>query len=160
VTSSVAPSRDATSKQLALSRRAALLIAAGIFAVLALGWLADTAGLFAPAPSFTNGQAQRAGVYTVALALDPAQPRAGKDQLFAVRVSDNHGHAISGQNVRVIVSMPPMDMPPHELGVTSGQNGAYTAHGSFPMVGLWTVTVQVGSGAAAGETSYVVRVRS
>jgi hypothetical protein len=124
-------------------RRAAALVLVAIIGVLALGWLADTLGQFAPRTSFTNGETQQAGLYRVALNFSPAQAHAGQAATITARIVDSDGQQVNDVAARLIMTMPTMDMSPVETPLTLDTVGAYTARTTFPMSGAWLVRVQV-----------------
>ncbi len=143
-----------------ISRRMALLIAAGAVVVLALGWAVDGLAQFAPAAHFSNGQTQQAGLYRVALSLDPAQPHAGAAERFTLHVTDAGGGAVSTADVRLTLAMPSMDMTPLQLTAAANGKGDYSAMGGFAMRGAWIVTVRISPPSdAAVHTDFAVPVR-
>jgi nitrogen fixation protein FixH len=111
--------------------------------VLALGWLADALGQFAPRTTFTNGETQQAGRYRVALTFDPAQARAGDSSTVTARIVDSDGRPVSDVAARLIMTMPAMDMTPTETPLTARADGAYSARATFPMSGAWLVRIEL-----------------
>lgn len=122
-------------------RRAALLVLVAIVGILALGWLADTLGQFAPRTSFTNGETQQAGLYRVALTFSPAQARVDQEATITAQIEDSDGRPVRDVMARLIMTMPTMDMSPVEAPLTLSADGAYTARATFPMSGAWLVRV-------------------
>jgi nitrogen fixation protein FixH len=114
-----------------------------IIGVLALGWLADTLGQFAPRTSFTNGETQQAGLYRVALTFDPARAHVGQVATITAQIVDSDGHPVSDVTARLIMTMPAMDMTPVETPLATSADGAYSAHMTFPMSGAWLVRVEL-----------------
>ncbi len=155
-----APEADAKPARAGVSRRAAVLIALGVVAILALGWVVDGLGTLAPTTRFANGQSQQAGLYRVSLALDPSPPRAGAKTRLAVHVTDATGAAVSTAQVQLEVAMPAMDMAPVMLPTTPGGKGDYQATTSFPMSGAWDVTARlIRQGASSVQTTFSIAVR-
>ena len=141
-------------------RRAAALVLVVIIGVLALGWLADTLGQFAPRTSFTNGETQQAGLYRIALTFDPAQARAGQAATITARIVDSDGRPVSDVAARLILTMPAMDMTPVETPLALNADGAYTARTTFPMSGAWLVRIELTPpGAASLRADFDVPVR-
>jgi nitrogen fixation protein FixH len=131
-----------------------------IVGVLALGWLADTLGQFAPRTTFTNGEAQQAGLYRVTLNLDPGLAHTGDATTVTAQIEDSNSRPVSDVTARLILSMPTMDMTPVEMALPPSRNGAYTAHMAFPMSGAWLVRVELTSpGAAPLHADFDVPVR-
>ena len=124
-------------------RRAAALVLVAIIGVLALGWLADTLGQFAPRTSFTNGETQQAGLYRVALTFDPAQAHAGQAATITARIVDSDDRPVSDVTARLIMTMPAMDMTPVETLLATSAGGAYSARTTFPMSGAWLVRIEL-----------------
>lgn len=126
------------------------MVAAAVVLVLALGWAVDSLATLAPTVHFSNGAAQQAGLYRIALTLDPAVPHAGSAQRYALSVSDTSGKAVSGAHVQLTLTMATMDMPPIHLTATPSGNGVYTATGALSMPGEWhaDVTLTPPAGAA------------
>jgi hypothetical protein len=114
-----------------------------IAGVLALGWLADSLGQFAPRTTFQNGETQQAGLYHVSLTLDPASARAGEATTITARIEGDDGRAMNDVAARLIMTMPAMDMAPSETPLTTSGDGRYTARTSFPMSGAWLVRVEL-----------------
>jgi nitrogen fixation protein FixH len=128
--------------------------------VLALGWAVDGLAQLAPAAHFTNGQTQQAGLYRVALALDPAQPHASAAERFTLHVTDVSGHAVSTADVRLTLAMPSMEMPPLQLTAAANGKGDYSATSGFAMRGAWVVTARVSPpGGSAVHTDFDIAVR-
>src|SRR5262245_1054701 len=87
-------------------RRAAALVLAVIVGILALGWLADTLGQFAPRTTFTNGETQQAGLYRVALRFSPAQARVDQEATVTAQIKDSDGRPVRDVTARLIMTMP------------------------------------------------------
>ena len=138
-------------KAMPIPRRLALVVAAGVLVVLALGWAVDSLGTFAPAVHFTNGETRQAGLYRVALTLNPAQLRVGQPERFTLAVTDLTGHAVDGLQVPLRLSMVTMEMPAISATAAAGGNGIYAATATTSMSGEWqldvTLTPLVGSSA-------------
>jgi hypothetical protein len=133
------PSRSARR----FGRRAAVLVLVAIVGILALGWLADTLGQFAPRTSFTNGETQQAGLYRVALSFSPAQARVDQEATVTSQIEDSDGRPVRDVTARLIMTMPAMDMSPVEAPLALNADGAYTARTTFPMSGAWLVRVEL-----------------
>jgi nitrogen fixation protein FixH len=128
--------------------------------VLALGWLADTLGQLAPRTTFSNGETQQAGVYRVALSVAPTPAHAGDAVVVSARVEESDGRPASGLSVRLLMTMPAMDMTPVETPLALNADGAYAARTTFPMSGAWLVRVELAPpGAAPTHTDFDVPVR-
>ncbi|HEY7019982.1 MAG TPA: FixH family protein [Ktedonobacterales bacterium] len=141
-------------------RRAALLVLVAVVGVLALGWLADTLGQFAPRTSFTNGETRQAGLYRVALSFSPTQTRIDQEATITAQIEDSDGRPVRDVTARLIMSMPTMDMSPVEAPLTLKADGAYTARATFPMSGAWLVRVELTPpGAAPLRADFDVPVR-
>jgi hypothetical protein len=141
-------------------RRAAVLVLVAIVGILALGWLADTLGQFAPRTSFTNGETQQAGLYRVALSFSPAQTRVDQEATVTAQIEDSDGRPVRDVTARLIMTMPTMDMSSVEAPLTLNADGAYTARTTFPMPGAWLVRVELTStGAAPLRADFDVPVR-
>lgn len=143
-----------------VSRRMALVVAAAVVLVLALGWAVDSLGTLAPAVHFSNGAAQQAGLYRVALTLDPSTPHAFAAQRYTIRVTDTTGHAVSGAQVQLTLAMATMDMPAIHLAAAPLGSGAYTAEGALTMPGEWhaEVTLTLPSGGSV-HTQFDIAAR-
>jgi YtkA-like protein len=124
-------------------RRAAALVLVAIVGILALGWLADTLGQFAPRTTFTNGETQQAGLYRVALSFSPAQARVDQEVTITAQIADSDGRPVHDVTARLIMAMPTMDMSPIETPLTLNAADAYTARTTFPMSGAWLVRVEL-----------------
>jgi YtkA-like protein len=124
-------------------RRAVALVLVVIVGVLALGWLADGLGQFAPRTAFTNGETQQAGLYRVALSFSPTQARINQEATITAQVQDSDGRPVHDVTARLVMSMPTMDMSPVEAPLTLSADGAYTARPTFPMSGAWLVRVEL-----------------
>ena len=141
-------------------RRAAALVLVAIVGMLALGWLADSLGQFAPRTAFTNGETQQAGRYRVALSFSPAQTRVDQEATIAAQIEDSDGSPVRDVAARLMLTMPTMDMSPLEAPLTLNADGAYTARATFPMSGAWLVRVELTSpGAAPLHADFDVPVR-
>lgn len=125
------------------SRQVAVMVLVAIVGVLALGWLADTLGQFAPRTTFTNGETQQTGLYRVALSFSPAQARVDQEAIITAQIEDSDGRPVSDVTARLIMSMPTMDMAPLEMALAPSGDGAYTARMTFPMSGAWLVRVEL-----------------
>ena len=124
-------------------RRAAALVLVAIVGILALGWLADTLGQFAPRTTFNNGETQQAGLYRVALNFSPAQARVDQEATITAQIEDSDGSPARDVTARLILTMPTMDMAPIEAPLALNAEGAYTARTTFPMSGAWLVRVEL-----------------
>ncbi|HEY7094268.1 MAG TPA: FixH family protein [Ktedonobacterales bacterium] len=124
-------------------RRAAALVLVAIVGTLALGWLADTLGQFAPRTTFTNGETQQAGLYRVALSFSPAQARVDQEATITAQIEDSGGRPVRDVTARLIMTMPTMDMSPVEAPLALNADSAYTARATFPMSGAWLVRVEL-----------------
>jgi len=124
-------------------RRAAALVLVAIVGVLALGWLADSLGQFAPRTAFTNGETQQAGLYRVALSFSPAPARVDQEATITAQIEDSDGRPARDVTARLIMTMPTMDMAPIEAPLALNADGAYTARATFPMSGAWLVRVEL-----------------
>jgi hypothetical protein len=150
------PSRSARR----FGRRAAVLVLVAIVGILALGWLADTLGQFAPRTSFTNGETQQAGLYRVALSFSPAQARVDQETTVTAQLEDSDGRLVRDVTARLIMTMPTMDMSPIKAPLALNADGAYTARTTFPMSGAWLVRVELTpTGAAPLHADFDVPVR-
>jgi nitrogen fixation protein FixH len=131
-----------------------------VVGVLALGWLGDTLGQFAPRTTFHNGETQQAGLYRVALNIDPLPAHAGEQVAFQTRIEDGDERPASDVTARLVMTMPTMDMAPIEAFLVPTADGAYAAHATFPMSGSWLVRVEVTPpGAAPLRADFDVPVR-
>jgi YtkA-like len=141
-------------------RRAAILVIAAIIGVLALGWLADALGQFAPRTTFTNGETRQAGLYQVALTITPAPARTGQSVMVTARVEDVDGHPAMGLAARLTMTMPTMEMATVETPLALNADGIYEALVTLAMAGEWRVRVELTPpGAAAVRADFDVPVR-
>jgi hypothetical protein len=124
-------------------RRAAVLVLVAIVGVLALGWLADTLGQFAPRTSFTNGETQQAGLYRVALSVSPAEARSDQEATITAQIEGSDGRPVSDVTARLIMTMPTMDMAAVETSLALNADGVYTARATFLMAGAWLLRVEL-----------------
>jgi nitrogen fixation protein FixH len=114
-----------------------------IVGVLALGWVADTLGQFAPRTTFTNGETQQAGLYRVALSFNPPRAHASETSTVTARIENSDGRPVGDVTARLMMTMPTMDMAPVEAALALNADGAYTARTAFPMSGAWLVRVEL-----------------
>jgi hypothetical protein len=114
-----------------------------IASVLALGWLADILGQFAPRTTFANGETQQAGLYRVALSFDPTPARAGEINTITARIESSDGRLTTEVSARLILTMPTMDMAPIETTLALSAGGVYSARATLPMTGAWLVRVEL-----------------
>jgi hypothetical protein len=143
-----------------LGKRAAILALVAIVGVLALGWLGDTLGQFAPRATFHNGETQQAGLYRVALNIDPLPARAGEQVTIQARFADDNDRPATNVPARLVMTMPAMDMAPGEALLVPTVDGAYAARTTFPMSGSWLVRVELTPpGAAKLRADFDVPVR-
>ncbi len=143
-----------------LGRRAAILALVAIVGVLALGWLGDTLGQFAPRATFHNGETQEAGLYHVALNVDPLPARAGEQVTIQARFEDVNHRTATDVPARLVLTMPAMDMAPVEVLLVPTADGAYAARTRFPMSGSWLVRVELSpSGTTPVRADFDVPVR-
>jgi hypothetical protein len=141
-------------------RRIAILVIAAIIGVLALGWLADALGQFAPRTTFTNGETRQAGLYRVALTITPAPASTSQSVIVQARVEDVDGHPAKGLAARLTMTMPTMEMATVETPLALNADGTYQALVTFAMAGEWRVRVELAPpGAAAVRADFDVPVR-
>jgi nitrogen fixation protein FixH len=136
------------------------MVLMAIVGILALGWLADTLGQFAPRTTFTNGETQQAGLYRVALTFGSAQARVDQEATITAQIEDSDGRPVRDVTAQLIMTMPTMDMSPIEASLTPNADGAYTARATFPMSGAWLVRIELTPpGAAPLHADFDVPVR-
>jgi YtkA-like protein len=95
--------------------------------------------------------------WTVAIHMEPEQPRADQPTTFDFLVTDSEG-PVKGGDVRVALVMPLMDMGKNEFDTKEVLPGVYEGSGKVAMDGEWEVFVTVTRGGAKGTHVFNVRV--
>lgn len=144
---------DASAAPATLARRRArirwlaLALVAGVVALLALGWVADTLAQVVPAIHSQAGatsQTQALGFDTLTLQVAPTPPRAGANETLTFMLTDATGAPVANARIQVALTMAAMDMSGGAgLAQPTATPGAYRLVGGFAMSGAWTLALAV-----------------
>ena len=103
-------------------------------------------------------QAAPGSAFTIALAMDPAQPKFGSKTNFRVTVKQTLGRPVNGAQVEASLVMPLMDMGKNQFALKPLGNGDYEGTGEFSMAGEWEVIVTANAPGKTGKTTFNVNV--
>lgn len=138
--------RQPTTARKPSRRTLALIVALGVVALLAVGWLADVLALTprGAATSSLTSQTAHAGLDTVTLSVSPTPLLADREETFLLRVTDVSGRPVAGAHVVCALTMPQTAMAGLSIvALPMAQSGAYSCVARLPQRGVWTVRVAV-----------------
>jgi hypothetical protein len=138
--------RQPTAARRPSRRTLALIIALGIVALLAVGWLADVLASLprGVATSSLTPQTAHAGLDTVTLRVSPTPLLAGRDEALLLQVTDVSGQPVVGAHIVCALNMAEMATTAPSINALPGpQSGAYSCAARLPHRGMWTVRVEV-----------------
>ncbi len=137
-----------------------LAVVTGILVTLGIGALADALAVAPLRPPTRGSDAQQAGLYTVALAVNPAPLTSGAQTTFTLRVSDVSGKAVSAARITCDYTMPAMPMPTMLVAASESGAGVYTCRETLTDPGAWALTVTLAPpGDAAVHTTFALQAR-
>jgi multidrug efflux pump subunit AcrA (membrane-fusion protein)/nitrogen fixation protein FixH len=141
------------------------IIIAGMLAVVAVGFRAPLVAWFTGEPvggSYSAPVSTTAGGLQIASSITPDPPEQ-KGNRFRVELKDGTGKPVDGADVTVTYDMPAMGAMAEmksDFKARSAGSGAYQAEIEFPMVGSWTMIVQVKAAAASATVRYALTIGS
>lgn len=97
--------------------------------------------------SAERGEVYSVGPFQVGVAIDPAQPRVGKNRLI-IRLRDQQGEPVTDAKIHATAEMPAMGaMPAMQAPVSIAQEkpGLYTGSFELSMEGPWPLTIEIDS---------------
>lgn len=137
-----------------------LIVVFGIMATLGIGALADTLAVAPLRPPTRAGASQRAGLYTLALAVSPEPLTAGSETAFSLQVTDVSGAPVTGATVICDFTMPAMPMPTMLVTASDSGSGVYTCQEALTDPGAWSLGITLtphGSGPV--HTAFALQAR-
>jgi YtkA-like protein len=119
-----------------------LAVTLGILAALGVGALADLLAVAPLHPPTRAAGVQQAGLYTLALAVNPEPLTASAATTFTLRITDVSGAPVSDARVTCDYTMPAMPMPEMVVMATSGSvTGTYICRETLTDPGAWALTI-------------------
>lgn len=86
-----------------------------------------------------------AGSFKIQIAVNPEQPRVGKNQL-TILIKDKDNRPINDATIKVVAEMPAMGSMPTMYSpaeITNQQDGRYQGQFELPMMGAWPITLTI-----------------
>lgn len=145
--------------------RSALFHSSAVFLVLALvacqrqeGPKPEAPPAQAAKPAIIATRAEKGSPWTMALEMQPAQPRSLQDTRFRVTITDATGKPVGGAAATASLVMPLMDMGKNEFPLAAKDGGVYEGAGKFTMDTEWEVRVTAVAGKKQGTNVFNVMV--
>ena len=132
---------SASARRAVSPRLLGLVVVMSILAVLGIGALADTLAVAPLRPPTQASHSQQAGLYTLALAIQPEPLTAGAATSFTLSVTDVSGAAVSGARIVCDFTMPAMPMPAMLVTASDRGAGVYSCQEVLPDPGAWGLTI-------------------
>ncbi len=137
-----------------------MAVVAGVLVTLGIGALADTLAIAPLHPPTQTSHAQQAGLYSIALVVNPAPLTSGAETAFTLRVIDVSGKAVGDARVTCDYTMPAMPMPTMLVAASERGAGVYTCRETLTDPGAWALTVTLTPhGGAAVHTTFALQAR-
>ncbi len=143
-----------------------------------IGWIIGAAGAFlvlvatlflwsdfdqSSVNKATTGPFHAAGLFRVQVAIDPEQPKVGKNRLTVI-VHDKDGHPVDDAAVSAIAEMPAMGAMPAMQAPADikpeGGGGRYHGQFELPMAGPWPLTINIEAGGEMAELVFELNTSS
>ncbi|MCK5905705.1 MAG: efflux RND transporter periplasmic adaptor subunit, partial [Gammaproteobacteria bacterium] len=94
------------------------------------------------------GKEHFAGSFKVQVAINPRQPRVGKNQVKLI-IRDKNDQPVNNASIKAVAEMPAMGSMPTMYApaeITSEQPGLYQGQFELPMMGAWPLTLTIDAG--------------